>query len=193
VLAGKEWGFLLIDANNAFNEQNWTSMLYTVQQEWPSGARFVFNCYKHWAMLVLQGNNGTGAFIFSKEGVTQGGPLSMFAYRIGTLPLIRLLKAEFLAVKQPWYADDEGSGGNFSEIHHFFHKLHEISPSFGYYPEPSKSILVAPQPHTTWNPLRQPSLKTLIKASQKMRWRTNAMHYILDCFMLVGCTRACLM
>jgi hypothetical protein len=69
-------------------------MLYTVQHEWPTGARFVFNCYKHWATLVLQGNNGTGTFIFSKEGVTQGDPLSMFAYRIGILPLNCLLKAE---------------------------------------------------------------------------------------------------
>jgi hypothetical protein len=39
----EEWGFLLIDANNAFNEQNRMSMLYTVQHEWLSGARFVFN------------------------------------------------------------------------------------------------------------------------------------------------------
>jgi hypothetical protein len=85
---------LLIDANNAFNEQNRMSMLYTVQHEWPTGARIVFNCYKHWATLVLRGNNGTGTFIFSKEGVTQGDPLSMFAYRIGILPLNCLLKAE---------------------------------------------------------------------------------------------------
>jgi hypothetical protein len=38
----EEWGFLLIDANNVFNEQNRTGKLWTVQNEWPSGARFVF-------------------------------------------------------------------------------------------------------------------------------------------------------
>jgi hypothetical protein len=109
------------------------------------GARFVFNCYKHWATLVLRSNNGTGAFLYSKEGVTQGDPLSMFAYGIGILPLIRILKAEFPAVEQPWYADDAGAGGSFNEIRRFFCKLEEIGPSYGYYPEPSKSILVVPQ------------------------------------------------
>jgi hypothetical protein len=47
-----EWGFLLIDANNAFsNEGNQMEMLWTIHHEWPSGARFTFNCYKHWMAL----------------------------------------------------------------------------------------------------------------------------------------------
>jgi hypothetical protein len=71
--AEEEWGFLLIDARNAFNEMNRTVMLWTVRHEWPSGARFTFNCYKHWGTLVIRNNNGT--FICSKEGVTQGDPL----------------------------------------------------------------------------------------------------------------------
>jgi hypothetical protein len=83
--------------------------------------------------------------MYSKEGVTQGDPLSMFAYGIGILPLICLLKSGFPAVEQPWYADDAGAGGKFSEICRFFHKLQEIGPSFGYFPEPSKSILVVSQ------------------------------------------------
>jgi hypothetical protein len=76
--AEQEWGFLLIDAKNAFNEQSRTAMLWTVRHQWPSGARFTFNYYKHWGTLVIRNNNGTGAFIYSKEGVTQGDPLSMF-------------------------------------------------------------------------------------------------------------------
>jgi hypothetical protein len=44
----EEWGFLLVDAANAFNELNWTAMLWTIQHDWPSsGARFVFSCYHH--------------------------------------------------------------------------------------------------------------------------------------------------
>ena len=91
--------------------------------------------------------NGTGTFLYySKEGVTQGDPLSMFAYGIDILQLsIRLLKAEFPAVEQPWYADDAGADGKFSEIRCFFSKLQEIGPNFGYYPEPTKSILVVLQ------------------------------------------------
>ena len=84
----EEWGFLLIDASNAFNEQNQTQMLWMVRHEWPSGARFTFNCYKHWGGLVVRSNNGTGVFMFSKKGITQGDPLSMFAYSVGILPLI---------------------------------------------------------------------------------------------------------
>jgi hypothetical protein len=48
-----DWGFLLIDVRNAFNELNRTAMLWAVRHEWPSGARFMHNCYRHWSMLVL--------------------------------------------------------------------------------------------------------------------------------------------
>ena len=36
----EDWRFILIDARNAFNEENWTAMLWAVRHEWPSGARF---------------------------------------------------------------------------------------------------------------------------------------------------------
>ena len=38
------WGFLLIDARNAFNEGNRIVMLYVVWHMWPSGATFCMNC-----------------------------------------------------------------------------------------------------------------------------------------------------
>jgi hypothetical protein len=140
--AEEEWGFLLIDAANAFNELNRTAMLWTIRHEWPAGARFAFNCYRHWATLVIRGKQGTCVVIFSKEGVTQGDPLSMFGYGIGVLPLIRRLKEEFPSVKQPWYADDAGAGGHFTELRAFMERLQEIGPAYGYHPEPTKSILV---------------------------------------------------
>jgi hypothetical protein len=77
-----------------------------------------------------------------KEGVIQGDPLSMFGYGIGILPLIRQLQKEFPAVKQPWYADDAGAGGSFTDLRKFLLRLQERGPWYGYFPEPTKSILV---------------------------------------------------
>jgi hypothetical protein len=141
----EEWGFLLIDASNAFNEQNRTQMLWTVRHEWPSGTKFTFNCYKHWGTLVVRSNNGTGVFLFGREGITQGDPLSMFAYGVGILPLIRVLKEEFPEVEQPWYADDAGAGGKYDAIRRLFIRLQDIGPSFGYFPEPKKSVMIVPR------------------------------------------------
>jgi hypothetical protein len=45
-------------------------------------------------------------------------------------------------VKQPWYADHAGAGGNFQSIWYFFQRLQEIGPDFEYFPEPTKSILI---------------------------------------------------
>ena len=71
----EDWGFLLIDARNSFNEENRTAMLWAVRHEWPGGAQFTFNCYRHWATLVVRDTaDGSGHFLHSKEGVTQGGP-----------------------------------------------------------------------------------------------------------------------
>ena len=47
-------GFLLIDARNAFNEEKRTEILWDVRNEWPSGVQFTFNCYHHWATLVVR-------------------------------------------------------------------------------------------------------------------------------------------
>jgi hypothetical protein len=117
-------------------------MVWTVRFKWTSGARFVFNCYRHWAILVIRAGNRLALFIFSKEGVTQGNPLAMVAYGISLLPLIRRLKDEFPSVEQPWYADDAGAGGKFADLRRYSLRLQEISPSYGYFPEPDKSILV---------------------------------------------------
>jgi hypothetical protein len=117
-------------------------MLWTVRHKWPSGARFTFNCYRHWSALVVRFPQGHAYTIFSREGVTQGDPLAMVAYGLLLLPLIRDLKRELPDVNQPWYADDSGAGGNFAGIRSYFERLQEKGPRRGYFPEPSKSILV---------------------------------------------------
>ena len=104
----EDWGFLLVESHNAFNEEKRTPMLWAVQHEWPSGARFAFNCYHHWVTLVIRAGNGTVHFLFSKKGVNQGDPLAMVAYGLGIFLLIRELQKEYPGVTQPWYADDAG-------------------------------------------------------------------------------------
>ena len=39
----EDWGFLLIYAQNTFNEENKTAMLWDIRHEWPSCAQFTFN------------------------------------------------------------------------------------------------------------------------------------------------------
>ena len=38
-----DYGFLMVDAKNAFNQLDRTMMLYVVRYLWPQGARYVFN------------------------------------------------------------------------------------------------------------------------------------------------------
>ena len=40
----EDWVFLLVDAQNTLNEENWMSMLWDIQHEWTSGVQFTFNC-----------------------------------------------------------------------------------------------------------------------------------------------------
>eukprot|EP00978_Attheya_sp_CCMP212_P044410 scaffold309707_cov49-Attheya_sp.AAC.1 len=90
-------------------------MIWTVRHLWPSGARFSFNVYGHGSILIIRGADGTVLIIMSREGVTQGDPMAMVAYGLMLLPLIKLLEKE--------HPD-------------------KLGPARGYYPEPSKSILV---------------------------------------------------
>ena len=113
----KTRGFLLIDARNVFNEENRTAMLWDVRQKWPSGAQFTFKYYRHWATLVVRDiGDGSGQFLQSKEGVTQGYPLAMISYGIRVIALSRELRGSHFRVTQPLYADDTGAGGKFEHI-----------------------------------------------------------------------------
>ena len=43
---------------------------------------------------------------------------------------------------QLWYADDASVGGSLSDLHEWFSLVCSHGPSFGYFPEPRKSVLV---------------------------------------------------
>jgi len=90
----------------------------------------------------VRGKDGAGLIVFSKEGVAQGDPLSMFAYGVATLPLIRHLKSKFPTLYQTSYADDASAIGPLELIRDYFRELEKVGPKYGYFPEPSKSILV---------------------------------------------------
>ena len=115
------------------------------------GAQFTFNCYRHWATLVVwDTGDGSCHVLYSKEGMTQGDPLAMIACVIGVLPLIRELRGAHPRVTQPWYADDAGAGGKFPNILEHHRDLQAWGPPRGYYPEPTEIILVVALVNVAW-------------------------------------------
>ncbi len=79
--------------------------------------------------------------IYSSEGVTQGDPISLFMYAVGTLPLIRILKSIENCI-QVWYADDSSVCGNLLSLRNWLCQLIKLGPHYGYYPEPPKCYLI---------------------------------------------------
>ena len=73
-------------------------MLETVRHYLPAGARFAFNCYKHWAQLLLCQPEEMPVTILSREGITQGDPLSIFLYGITLVPLEEELRVANLGL-----------------------------------------------------------------------------------------------
>ncbi|KAI2492332.1 hypothetical protein MHU86_22238 [Fragilaria crotonensis] len=68
---------------------------------WANGARFSFNCYRHSAQLLMRRRGGDCEIILSREGVTQGDPLSMVLYGLALSPLAETLRARVPTVAQP--------------------------------------------------------------------------------------------
>ena len=68
----------------------------------------------------------------------------MIAYGIGILPLIKNIKREIPDVTQPWYADKDGYLDTFARIETYFDSLTRQGqgPGRGYYPKPSKIVLI---------------------------------------------------
>ena len=68
-------------------------MVWAARHIWPSGARFLFNMYRHHAVLVMRGDKkGSTVLLHSNEGITQGYTLTMLGYGLLILLLIRVLK-----------------------------------------------------------------------------------------------------
>ena len=98
-------GLLFVDAKNALNSLNRGVMLHNLEVLCPSLATCVTNLYRADAELFTGGET-----ILSREGTTQGDPLSMAVYALATLPLIR--RAQSGDLVQSWFADDAGAGAS---------------------------------------------------------------------------------
>ena len=99
-------GTTLADACNGFNELSPLEMMWTVRHRWTAGTRFAFNCYRHWAQLLLRQTGEPPVTILIREGVTQGYPLSMLLYGITLAPLVEELRAADPGLLLTFYADD---------------------------------------------------------------------------------------
>ena len=74
--------------------------------------------------------------------MTQGYPLDMVAYGIIILPLTKVLKSTYPDVTQTCYVDDAREMGTFDHLENYFKSLKHNGPARGYFPDPTKIILV---------------------------------------------------
>ena len=129
---------MLVDACNGFNKLSRLSMLWTVRHRWPVGARFTFNCYRHWAQLLLHQTGEPPVTIMSQEGVTEGYPLLMVLYGITLVPLYEDLRAADSRLLSPFNADNAAFDGSTRQSAQLLKILMKRGPERGYLPEPAK-------------------------------------------------------
>ena len=84
--------------------------------------------------------------ILSREGVTQGDPLSMVLYRITLIPLAEELQAADPGLLSPFYANDADFDGSEGCSAQLLKLLMRRGPDRGYFPEPAKSIFILDTP-----------------------------------------------
>ena len=111
-------------------------MIWTVQHRWPTGARFTFNCYRHWAKLLFRHPGESPVTILSREGVIQGDPLSMVLYGINLAPLTEELRKADPGILSPFYADDAAFDGSARNSTQILKMLMKKGPDWGYFPDP---------------------------------------------------------
>mmetsp|Transcript_9557 Transcript_9557/g.12507 ORF Transcript_9557/g.12507 Transcript_9557/m.12507 type:complete len:221 (-) Transcript_9557:779-1441(-) len=129
---------ILVDASNAFNALAREAALWNCRILWPRCSRSLFNTYRGYARIYIPGSDEV---LLSQEGTTQGDPLAMLMYGLGVYPLIMKLK-DLEKFIQIWYADDSSCGGRIKAVREWMEKLIKLGPKYGYFPEPSKCIVV---------------------------------------------------
>ena len=139
---------LLVDAENAFNKLNRKAALNNIKELCPPFYQYLHNTYQAPAQLIIPGETSYET-IYSEEGCTQGDVAAMGKYGIATKPLINKLAQEVDSskCKQVWYADDSSAAGKLLEMRKWWDTLCQNGPSYGYFPLPSKTILIVKIEH----------------------------------------------
>ena len=132
-------GILLIDADNAFNRINRAVALWNVQFICPAVKFVLINVYRAPTRIFMLDGDSSTFELLSQEGTTQGCPLAMAMYALALVPLVRELHP---LCRQVWYADDATGCDNFVRMRAWFDALQNKGPKYGYFPKPSKCILV---------------------------------------------------
>ena len=65
----------------------------------------------------------------------------MLLYAVAMMPLVNSLRCRE-QYQQSWYADDSACAGPLNSIHSWLDRLIERGPTYGYFPEPTKSVVV---------------------------------------------------
>ena len=93
----------LVDSHNGFNKLSHLVMLCMVRRIWPEESRFAFNCYRHWAQLLLCQPGDAPVIILVREGVTQGDYLLMVLYGVTLVPLAEEFRDADPTLLSPFY------------------------------------------------------------------------------------------
>ena len=113
--------------------------MYVCMYVYLSVSPILTNTYHNNSWLFVDGQ-----CMLSKEGTTQGDPLAMAMYAIGTQPLIRRLDG---IAKQVWYADDSAAGSSLERLRRWWDLLKEVGPLYGYFPNGAKTHVLAKPEH----------------------------------------------
>ena len=84
------WDCCLLMPPMHLNSVNRVTALWIARVMWPHCSRFLFITYHGYTSLLLHDENKG---LLSREGITQGSPLSMILYAVAVLSLIHSLKA----------------------------------------------------------------------------------------------------
>ena len=108
----------------------------------PPFYRYLSNMYQVSAKMIINDQEKTDHILSEDE--SQGDVSAMAMYAIGIRPLIDTLNAatDPSRCRQVWYADDSTAAGKLSELRKWWDTLYNTGPKYGYFPKPSKTILI---------------------------------------------------